>query len=119
MGRELTDRERDVLRFMIDSAVPMGDDEPVSPESRNRLRQDLRSARAGERCACGACPSIVLEDQDGTTPESGERVVLSASAPNALVLLFIDGGRLSYLELAPLDDEHVHEFPLVADLGVE
>ncbi|WP_146067441.1 hypothetical protein [Arthrobacter sp. SX1312] len=118
MGRELTERERDVMRYMLDAAVPLEGDEPVSRQIRQRLRQDLHSARAGERCACGDCPSIVIEDQDGITPETGQRVVLSAAAPNASVLLFIDGGRLSYLELAPHDDEPVHEFPPVAHLSV-
>lgn len=42
------------------------------------------------------------------------------STPEALLMLFIDDDRLSYLELAPLsDDTSVHHFPAAAsiDLG--
>jgi hypothetical protein len=44
--------------------------------------------------------------------------VLSASHPDASLMLFIDGDRLSYLELAPHGDRPFPEFPPVGDISV-
>ena len=118
MGRKLTDRERDLLAFVVEHAGPFADDPPVSYEPRQRWLAQVATARAGDRCDCGTCPSITIEDEHGRTPENGRRVVLSASHPDASLLLFIDGDRLSYLELAPHGDEPFPEFPPVADVSV-
>jgi len=96
---------------MVESAGTFADDPPVSSEARRRWRKQIGDARAGKRCECGQCPSIEIEIGDGRTPTGGDRVVLEASNPSASLLLFIDGGRLSYLELAPHGDERFDEFP--------
>jgi hypothetical protein len=118
MGRELTDRERDLLAFMVENARVFADDPPVSFEARQRWQAQLPGARAGSPCGCGSCPSIAIEDEHGRTPDGGRRVVLSAGHPDATLLLFIDGDRLSYLELAPHGDDAFPEFPPVADVSV-
>lgn len=119
MGRELTEREREVVGFLLDAASPLAGEGSLTADRRDQLRESLVSARAGKPCPCGACPSIEIEDRAGATSQGGKRVVLSAAVPNASVLLFIDGGRLSYLELAPHDNEPVREFPPVTHLRPE
>jgi hypothetical protein len=116
MGRDLTDRERDLLAFMIEYGEPVPDDAPVSVEDRRRWQAQLPGARAGSGCGCGTCPSITVEDEHGRAPVGGRRVVLSTGHPDATLLLFVDGDRLSYLELAPHGDEPFPEFPPVTDI---
>ena len=118
MTRELTDRERAVLTLMIDSAGAFADDPEPSDEARRRWRAQLAGARAGAACGCGTCPSIELENEHGHTPAGGRRMVLSASHPHASLLLFIDGDRLSYLELAPHGERPFPAFPPVAEITV-
>lgn len=116
VSRNLTDHEREVVLYMLDTAKPFPGDTGLSSTLRERLREQASSALAGPRCACGMCPSIEIEDQAGASPLGGKRIVLSAATPQASVLLFVDAGRLSYLELAPHGDEPIHEFPPVEDL---
>jgi hypothetical protein len=116
MSRELTDREREVLAFLLDHGATFADDQPVTFEQRARWRAQLADARAGAPCGCSTCPSIALEDAAGRIPVSGRRVVLSAGHPDASLLLFIDADRLSYLELAPHGDDVFAGFPPVAEL---
>lgn len=118
MARELTDREREVLAWMAEHAVPVAPDEPdVDKAARARWRKQLPTTRAGRACGCGACPSIELRDPDGITPTASvTRVVLSAEVDRAVLLLFVDDDRLSYLELAPLSDDAFTEFPDPSDL---
>jgi hypothetical protein len=118
MGRELTDRERETLAFMVEHAGVSAGERPVPYEARQRWLEQVATARAGDRCDCGTCPSITLENAHGHTPAGGRRVVLSAGHPDASLLLFIDGDRLSYLELAPHGDELHPEFPPLADITV-
>ena len=118
MGRDLTDRERETLTFMVEHAGVSADERPVSYEARQRWLAQVATARAGDRCDCGTCPSITLENAHGYTPTGGRRVVLSAGHPDASLLLFIDGDRLSYLELAPHGDEPHPEFPPLTDITV-
>ncbi|GAA2034265.1 hypothetical protein WDZ16_16585 [Pseudokineococcus marinus] len=103
--RPLTLREEAVLVAMIERGVTMGDDTSVTDADRSRWLAQVPRTRAGRPCGCGTCPSIGLTDTDGSTPElHDDRVVLQASTTGALLLLFIDGDRLSELELAPLSD---------------
>ena len=90
----------------------------LRPSQRQRWLTQIPTTRAGRLCACGTCPTIELEDEvSGMAPTTGSRVVLSASAPGALLLLFIDDDRLSCLELAPLDpDSRILEFPRVESI---
>jgi hypothetical protein len=60
-------------------------------------------------CDCGTCPTIDLAYR-GTpidAEETDSRTVLEASAPDAMVLLFIDDDIPSCLEVAPLGDDPV------------
>ena len=128
MTRQLTGRERAVLEAMI---VGANDHEPaaiIDPSDRAAWRDTVPHLVVDSACECGACPSIslVINQQPGTDAVRGDRpgrgsdddrLVLSASAPGAYLLLFIDRGVPSYLELAPLDDDAVFtEFPAVSQL---
>lgn len=113
-ARALTRRELDVLTVMVERGTPFDPDgaEAVSDADRVRWRAQLPTTRAGRACGCGSCPSIELTDTAGASPEvTTSRVVLSAETDEALLLLFIDDDRLSYLELAPSADHAVAEFP--------
>jgi len=59
------------------------------------------------------CPSVSLATTSAPAFFPGtERVVLGAGLSDALVLLFIDGGTPSYLELAPHGERAGYaEFP--------
>jgi hypothetical protein len=103
--RPLTPRERGVLVALIERGTPA---EPVTDADRARWLEQVPSTLAGRACDCGTSPSIELTDATGRNarPTDG-RVVLEASAPDALLLLFVDDDRLSYLEVAPMDDDPV------------
>lgn len=119
MIRDLTERERDVLAFMVDSAQTFAGDPPVLEEDRGRWRAQLVRAHAGRACGCGSCPSIEIETGPDTNvaTATGHRIVLTAAHPDATLLLFVDDDRLSCLELAPHGDEAFAEFPLVDQLS--
>ena len=104
-----------MLKAMINLAHDGGGDRRVDDSSRQRWFAQIAETRAGRRCECWTCPSIELEDTSGRTASRiHSRIVLSAGAPDALVLLFIDDDQLSYLELAPTDpDARIDEFPAV------
>lgn len=103
-SRPLTSGERDVLELLAGQLPP---DHPA--------RAEVPTARAVGTCGCGTCPSIMLSHDT-----RGERLVLQASHRTGIVLLFVDGGHLSYLELAPLgDDEPVTEFPPVGEITLD
>jgi hypothetical protein len=118
MGRALTERERDVLRFMVDNAQPFADDPPVSAVARGLWRDAIPVTQATDYCGCGLCPSIELADEAGRTPIGEHDVVLNASHPKGYLLLFIDHNRLSYLDFAPWDDERFEQFPAVVELKI-
>ena len=62
-------------------------------------------------CGCGACPSIVLGDERGEYAEFGPRIVLSGYRGTEGIILFIDGGRPTYLEQYSSTDGRFDEFP--------
>lgn len=98
--RPLTDRERLVLSLLADG-LPEG----------HPARAEVSSAEAVRACGCGTCPSIELSPAEGIEEGAG-RLVVSADHPDAMLLLFVDGGHLSYLEAAPWhDDRPVLQFP--------
>lgn len=110
--RALTSREEAVLVALIERGVCLDEDVVVTEEDRARWLAQVAQTRAGRRCGCGSCPSFDLTDLAGATPDMDDsRVVLEASTTGALLLLFVDDGRLSYLELAPLDDQSYGQFP--------
>ena len=103
--RSLTSGEEAVLLALISRGVNMDDNATVTEDDRARWVQQVPHTRAGRQCGCGTCPSFELTDPAGATPDVPDhRVVLEAGTTGALLLLFIDDDRLSYLELAPLDD---------------
>jgi hypothetical protein len=117
-SRALTDRELAVLSFMVEHGTPAG--VRVDGADRARWHAQLAGTRAGRPCGCGTCPSVELTDADGVTPQAdGRRVVLEAQTDEALLLLFVDDDRLSYLELAPLGERTFDAFPEPADLRTD
>ncbi len=104
---------------MLTAMIARGStDRAVSASDRHRWSADAATVLAGRSCGCGRCPSIELVDESGAEIVGSDRIVLSGwidtDNPNgaAMLLLFIDGGRPSYLELAPLTDDVVYaEFP--------
>ena len=119
-ARALSPREQDVLAWMVEHAQPLdagGSDDVVEDADRARWRAQLTTTRAGRPCDCGSCPSIELTGTAGTRSETtGSRVVLEAQTDEAVLLLFVDDDRLSYLELAPTGDRTFAEFPAPTDL---
>lgn len=89
----------------------------VSAADRERWNVDAATMLAGRSCGCGRCPSIELLDESGGEIMGPDRLLLSgwidadSLKGAATLLLFIDGGRPSYLELAPLADNIYAEFP--------
>ncbi|WP_163187875.1 hypothetical protein [Cellulosimicrobium sp. SL-1] len=116
--RALTARERDVLVWMLGHGCR---GEAVAPDrdaaDRGRWLAQVDAVRVHGTCACGACPTIDLGDDDGPVPAQGPRVVLEAGTDRFLLLLFVDDDRLSCLELAPVGDEAFPAFPPVATLA--
>ena len=107
-----------MLVALVRSGRGDGGGTTVSRDDRERWLAQVPATRAGRGCTCGTCPSIELTDATGSTPGTeGDRVVLSGSTSDAVLLLFIDDDRLSYLELAPLSDSVArHRFPHPADI---
>ena len=111
MSRPLTERERLALRAMIERATG-SDGVVIAAQDRQRWLDQAAEAQAGARCACGTCPSIELEVPGRSIArEPSQRVVLEAGSPGAMLLLFIDDDVPSYLELAPIDEGPILEFP--------
>lgn len=97
---------------LIEQGVCLDEEVVVTDTDRAGWRAQVAQTRAGRRCGCGSCPSVELTDLAGVTPDMDvSRVVLEASTTEALLLLFIDDARLSYLELAPLDETSHGRFP--------
>lgn len=110
--RRLASDEEALLLALIEQGVGLDDEAVVTDTDRADWRSQVARTRAGRRCGCGSCPSIELTDLAGATPDMQDsRVVFEASTTDAVLLLFIDDGRLSYLELAPLDEESHVKFP--------
>lgn len=101
---------------MTRQGVGFDDQPPIQAAHRRRWLYQVPGVLAGATCACGTCPSIELEDERGTVPTTGSRVVLTAATRDALLLLFIDGDRPSYLELAPTGETPIDSFPSTGEL---
>lgn len=98
---------------MIDHAVPAQEMPATTPASRDGWRSAVPALRVDEVCGCGQCPSIsLIADHSPASCGEGGQTVVTAFLDDALVILFVDGGVPSHLELAPLDDATVYrEFP--------
>lgn len=107
-GRDLTEREREVLDFLLAADF----------QGAPALRVQARSARVTGVCGCG-CATIDLEVDRETSPraELAKRVPVEAfgksQSPDAAggLLLFADDGWLSGLEIWFTSDEPPREFP--------
>lgn len=101
MSRPLSAKEKAVLTVMIESGTSF-DDEPSNEERRQFLTWVDKVEVTGA-CGCTACESVEL-GIDGTTIECSEdRYVLSGDTEKVMVLLFVDDGKPSYLEVAATD----------------
>lgn len=102
MPRPLSSRERLVLVAMIDHAEPFDGEPRPTTAARQSWRTQVPSLLVDSVCECGDCPSVSLAPASVPAGVPGaERAVLGAGLSDALVLLFVDGGTPSYLELAP------------------
>ena len=109
MGRALEGSELAVLRALLSA-----DFDGVA-----ELRAQAERATVVGRCACG-CPSIELA-VPGDLPRSPCAEPLApveARAGDHAVILFLDDGRLSYLELVHVDDQPPTSWPAVEQLVV-
>lgn len=105
-ARPLSPAERELLVVLITDGVDSWSEIEITAEDRAAWLAQVPETFAGTRCGCGTCPSIELVDAEGCTPDAEKtRIVLEASTDGALLLLFIDDDRLSYLELAPTEPE--------------
>lgn len=113
MRRPLSEREQQVLLTMIERANPAQEMPAPTPAVRDDWRSSVPDLMVDELCGCGQCPSISLTtDRTAGSRDEQEQTVLSAFLSDALVILVLEDGVPSYLELAPLDDAIVYtEFP--------
>ena len=104
LPRPLTQREQDVLHLLVGSLRPG-----------HPARAEASTVQVVGRCTCETCPTInfTLSETDFTTRE-----VIHAGHPSGLILLFIDDGHLSCLELAPNDNTPVLEFPPASEIVI-
>jgi hypothetical protein len=108
--RALTDREREVLDFMLSFNDPR-----VEP-----LRGQARTAQVVGHCDCG-CATIDLQvDRAATKPSRLGSPALDATngqLPPCELILFLDEGWLSSLEIVYYDGQPPAEFPPAASFG--
>jgi hypothetical protein len=114
--RPLSDRERDLIVALIARGTEPGADRAIAASDRERWAGQLPGVMVHGTCGCGSCPSIGLVPESYDRPTMARQTVLEASTSTASLLLFIEGDRPTYLELAPWGDEPITEFPLVADV---
>lgn len=114
----MTEREAAVLGAMIDHGVTHDDPQPTDSD-RASWRAVARHLVVDDVCRCGQCPSVSLALPDASPQRTdAPRTIVDASLPDALVMLFIDAGVPSYLELAPLGEATTYEsFPAPAQLA--
>ena len=106
--RPLTDDERRMLVHILDAEF----------QGVAALRQQLELVRAVGRCDCG-CPSIDLEatsesarsDQPRRLAPVELKVAPVADEPPGEVILFVDDGKLSYLEYVYYSEGAPHDWP--------
>jgi len=109
MARSLTDAERQLISAMITSAKATDPTQFDSQEAwqswRDELHETLGRITVGEACDCGKCPSVQLLIDDQPVPPSESQIILEAFIAEGIVMLFVDDGYPSYLEIAPNLDE--------------
>ncbi|GAA0311504.1 hypothetical protein [Kineococcus aurantiacus] len=118
--RALTTREREAIVALLERGTSSIRTLPITTADRARWLSQVPHTLAGRSCGCGICPSIELTDAEGHTPATVDgRVVLQAEAPGALLMLFVEEDRLSYLELAPLAGDSIKVFPASTDISTD
>ncbi|WP_137825547.1 hypothetical protein [Brevibacterium sp. 2SA] len=129
MIRALTDLERDTALLLIrrGHTSPSAEDyaeftpeqkeawdppTPITDTQRALWEANLAEVVVTSECGCETCPSVDLEPVGDAIARSDDALILNGYVPDALLLLFIDEGVPSYLELAPLDESVVYtQFP--------
>ena len=114
--RDLTDAERKIVQFMLSEPFP----------GRDQLIPQAETVRStGASCSCG-CPSFGLAPDRSLAPAIvPERVPVSASGRDpggnpVGVLLFVDGGYMSNLEVFSAQGDSVFAgLPEPADLSID
>ena len=109
-ARPLTERQREILRFLLPPDLPQ----------RDVFLKQAAAARVSARCPCG-CATIHLSIDPTAAPRA--EVALPYNAVDATtgacheldrsfeLLLFIEDGWLSYVEIVYYGDEPPAEFP--------
>lgn len=114
MARSLTEAERQLISAMITSAKATDPDHFETQQAwqdwRAGLQEMVDRISAGEPCDCGKCPSFQLLIDDKPVPAGQSQVILEAFVSEGIVMLFVDDGHPSYLEIAPNLDEEL-DFP--------
>jgi hypothetical protein len=113
--RGLTADERTVLDLLLSADV----------EGADALRQQAHGALVVGRCNCG-CPTIDIHVPDNAAPRAvlsgrlwpvaGRVIPRDDAAPGQEVILFVDEGRLSSLELVFYTETPPAYWPLAADI---
>ena len=105
MARSLTEAERQLISAMITSAKATNPSQYDTQETWQNWRQDLLQMldriTAGDACECGKCPSFQLLVDNKPVPAGKNQIILEAFISEGLVMLFVDDGIPSYLEIAP------------------
>lgn len=105
MARSLTDAERTLIGAMITSAKASDPDRLKGTVAWRNWRRDLyemiNRLSVGRLCDCGKCPSFQLLVDGHEVPPSKDPIILEAFISDGIVMLFIDDGKPSYLEIAP------------------
>lgn len=102
MSRPLSDKEAAVITAIIENGTSL-DRNPTDAERQEFLtRARLLEVTGG--CDCGRCESIKL-GIDGAAIEYNEnRYVLNASTESVMLILFVDDGTPSELEVVSYDE---------------
>ena len=110
LDRALSDREREVLDALLSADFPGSE----------QLRVQADRVRVSGRCDC-PCPTVYLSvDEAVASAVTNDLVPVRAEVATGAgdsVLLFANGGRLSSLEYAWIDEAPM-EFPSSGDLVI-
>lgn len=112
--RELTDQEKTLLGFLLSSPFP----------GRDELLKQAEVVKASGTCLCG-CPTIDLK----VDPRQAAPAVVRSRVPveangfdtrgdAVLVMLFVDKGYMSMLEVVAVGEPDVAVFPQIGSLQV-
>ena len=109
LGRAVSDVERAVLRLLLSANF----------DGVAELRAQVDRATVTGRCACG-CPSVELAVPDDVprSPRTGRLAPVEARAGDQTIILFLDDGRLSYLELVDVGDRPPGGWPPVERMSI-